>query len=54
MNNLKCKKCKNLQFKYQLIGARLEIEIKCHKCNEFNKFVVSLPQIIKNYEKNNK
>lgn len=53
MINFRCCNCKNLQFKYQLKGNCVEIEVKCYSCNTMNKFTVWLPQIIKENEKNN-
>jgi phage FluMu protein Com len=55
MSDFRCEKCHNLFFKYKFIGKICEIEVKCFKCNNFNKFIINLPvEGIKNYEKNNK
>ena len=45
MGQLRCKKCNQLLFKYQIRGNKLEIEIKCYNCNAYNYFTVWLNKI---------
>lgn len=42
MREFRCKKCRQLQFKYKLNGPKLEIEVKCYNDNVYNHFTVWL------------
>ena len=59
MKNLRCNKCHQLQFKWELKGDKVVIEVKCYNCNEFTYFTINLASllagnIIKNNENNKK
>ena len=45
MNDFRCSKCHQLQFKYRIRGKKLEVEIKCYNCNSFSYFDVWLDKI---------
>ena len=42
MNEFRCRKCRQLQFKYKLKGDRLDVEVKCYNDNTFNYFTIWL------------
>jgi len=46
MKQLRCEKCSNLQFKWELSGDKVVIEIKCRSCNTFNYFNVNLASLL--------
>ena len=48
MNNFRCKHCRQLQFKYELKGDTITIEVKCYACNAFSTFVINLSSLINN------
>jgi len=45
MSQLRCSKCKQLQYKYRVRGQKLEIEIKCYGCNTFSYLTIWLNQL---------
>lgn len=56
MKDLRCKKCRQLQFKWKLKGDKIIIEVKCYACNTFNYFTINLSSLLKgnirkNYDK---
>ena len=47
MKQLRCKKCRNLQFQWTLVNNdSVVIEIKCRSCNTFNYFTVNLASLL--------
>lgn len=47
MKEFRCKKCKQLQFKWTLKGDKIVIEVKCYACNTFNYFTINLLSLLK-------
>jgi len=45
MNDFRCNKCHQLQFKYRIRGNKLQIETKCYNCNSFSYFEVRLDKL---------
>jgi len=45
MNNLRCHKCQQLQFKWEAKQDIIKIEIKCYACNSFTNFEINLSTI---------
>jgi len=45
MNDFRCSKCRQLQFKYRIRGNKLQIETKCYNCNSFSYFEVRLDKL---------
>lgn len=57
MREFRCRKCRQLQFKYNVKGKKVIIETKCYSCNHFNYFTIWLSKLLrktKEDEKNNK
>jgi len=53
MNDFRCKKCHQLQAKYQLKGNKLIIEVKCYNCNDYNYLTINLNTLTKKYDTSN-
>jgi len=51
-NELRCDKCRQLQYKYKIKDKKLIIEIKCYNCNNFTYLTFSIDDLLKN--ENNK
>jgi hypothetical protein len=46
LNDFRCDKCSQLQFKYRLKGDKIVIEIKCYACNNFSYFNINLQSLL--------
>lgn len=54
MKELRCKKCRQLQFKWKFEGNKIVIEVKCYNCNTFTYFTINLASLLSgNIIKNN-
>ena len=42
MNDFRCTKCHQLQYKYKVQGNKLIIEVKCYNCNNFSYLTINL------------
>lgn len=46
MNDFRCTKCRQLQYKYKVTGNKLIIEVKCYNCNNFSYLTINLNTLI--------
>lgn len=45
MNDFRCNKCKQLQFKHFIKNKKLIIQIKCYNCNSFSYYEVDIEKM---------
>ena len=54
MNDLRCTKCSQLQYKYKVKGNKLIIEVKCYNCNNFTYLTINLNTLTQNNDTSKK
>jgi hypothetical protein len=51
MNEFRCNKCKQLQFKHFIKDKKLIIQIKCYNCNSFSYYEIDIEKTYNDLKK---